>query len=109
MEDALRPVNILGLVVAWALALCALPAMAQEDAEKEIERYRSIVEIIIPTALLHAFTTGHAIAAPHIHHAWTRVLREIAAKVEADLQRPPPDPRRRFAAERGAGQDRDAR
>jgi sulfur-oxidizing protein SoxA len=43
MEDALRPVNILGLIVAWALALCAVPVMAQEDAEKEIERYRSMI------------------------------------------------------------------
>jgi sulfur-oxidizing protein SoxA len=43
MEDALRPVNLLALLLAGALALQALPAWAQEDAEKEIERYRSML------------------------------------------------------------------
>jgi sulfur-oxidizing protein SoxA len=43
MEDALRPINLLGLVAAGLLALCAVPAMAQQDAEKEIERYRAMI------------------------------------------------------------------
>ena len=39
----MRSVNLLGLIVAGALALFALPAAAQQDTEKEIERYRSMI------------------------------------------------------------------
>ena len=36
-------INLLGLVLAGALAIGTLPAIAQEDTEKEIERYRAMI------------------------------------------------------------------
>lgn len=43
MEDALRPVDLLGLILAAVLAMSAGRAVAQEDTEKEIERYRAMI------------------------------------------------------------------
>ena len=43
-EDDLRPIKFLGLLVAAAVALGAASAFAQQDdAEKEIERYRAMI------------------------------------------------------------------